>query len=57
MQCEHLKEYHALYAEICKRVESMEGKLYIILDEIQEVTVWEKAINSFRVDFDWIFLL
>src|SRR5665811_1249182 len=27
-------------------------KYYILLDEIQEVSSWEKAINSFRVDFD-----
>ena len=52
MQCEHLKEYHALYTEVSKRVESVDGRLYILLDEIQEVTGWEKAVNSFRVDFD-----
>lgn len=27
-------------------------RYYILLDEIQEVASWEKAINSFRVDFD-----
>ncbi len=27
-------------------------RYYILLDEIQEVIAWEKAINSFRVDFD-----
>ena len=27
-------------------------RYYILLDEIQEVSSWEKAINSFRVDFD-----
>lgn len=27
-------------------------KYYILLDEIQEVTSWEKAINSFQVDFN-----
>lgn len=27
-------------------------KLFLLLDEIQEVTGWEKAINSFFVDFD-----
>lgn len=27
-------------------------RYYILLDEIQEVVSWEKAINSFRVDFD-----
>lgn len=52
MQCGHLKEYHALYAEVRKHAENVEGRLYILLDEIQEVTGWEKAVNSFRVDFD-----
>jgi len=27
-------------------------RYYILLDEIQEVESWEKAVNSFRVDFD-----
>jgi predicted AAA+ superfamily ATPase len=27
-------------------------KLYILLDEIQEVVGWEKAVNSFMLDFD-----
>lgn len=29
-----------------------EGKTYLFLDEVQEVKDWEKAINSFLVDFD-----
>ncbi len=28
------------------------NKYYILLDEIQEVTEWEKAINAFQVDFN-----
>lgn len=28
------------------------GKYYILLDEIQEVTDWEKAVNAFLVDLD-----
>lgn len=28
------------------------NRYYILLDEIQEVSQWEKAINSFKVDFD-----
>lgn len=31
---------------------SNNGRTYILLDEIQEVESWEKAINAFRVDFD-----
>lgn len=29
-----------------------EQKYYLLLDEIQEVAMWEKAINSFMVDFN-----
>lgn len=28
------------------------GKTYLFLDEVQEVKEWEKAVNSFMVDFD-----
>lgn len=52
LRYEHLKEYHALYQEVSKRADEIEGKVYILLDEIQEVIGWEQAINSFRIDFD-----
>jgi predicted AAA+ superfamily ATPase len=40
-----------LYAYIKERIKG--GKrYYILLDEIQEVNSWEKAVNSFLVDFD-----
>lgn len=29
-----------------------EGKTYLLFDEIQQVEHWEKAIESFRIDFD-----
>ncbi len=44
-------DYKALYNEVKQKI-SKEGKTYIILDEIQIVSKWEKAINSFLVDFD-----
>lgn len=49
---EALREYHALYREISARAEQTEGRLYILLDEVQEVAGWEQAVNSLRVDFD-----
>lgn len=52
LRYERLKEYHALYEEIINCVEQTEGRVYILLDEIQEVHGWEQAINSLRVDFD-----
>lgn len=32
--------------------EAAVGKIYIMLDEIQEVREWQLAVNSFRADFD-----
>lgn len=43
---------NALHEEITRRVKDIPGKAYLFFDEIQEVTGWEKCINSFRVEFD-----
>lgn len=40
-----------LYQYIKSKITSAE-KHYLLLDEIQEVNQWEKAVNSFLVDFD-----
>ncbi|HDO06375.1 MAG TPA: ATPase, partial [Bacteroidetes bacterium] len=40
-----------LYEKIASEIVNND-KYYILLDEIQEVDKWEKAINSFRVDFN-----
>ena len=48
----HLCTAQALYEEVMKRASAIEGKVYLFFDEIQEVTSWEKAINSFRVELD-----
>jgi len=50
LQYEHLKDYKSLYSYINDKLQA--GKNYILLDEIQEVTGWEKAIASFQVDLD-----
>ena len=42
----------SLYQELKKRISSIQGKVYLFFDEIQEVEQWEKCINSVRVDFD-----
>lgn len=52
LRYEALKDYRALYAEVMRRAEMAEGRVYILLDEIQEVDAWEQVINSFRVDLD-----
>jgi len=51
MQHEDIKTAKALYDEVKNRLVT-DGKTYLFLDEIQEVTSWEKAVNSFITDFD-----
>ena len=45
-----IKNYKDLYQYIQKRIK--DSKVYLLLDEVQNVEAWEKAINSFKVDFD-----
>lgn len=40
-----------LYNYIKERINTSD-KYYLLLDEIQEVEDWEKAVNSFKVDFN-----
>ncbi|WP_300341223.1 ATP-binding protein [Fusobacterium sp.] len=47
-----LTEFKILYKYIKEKSQTLIGKVYILLDEIQEVEYWEKAINSFMVDLD-----
>lgn len=49
---EDLKHYRTLYRAVTEAAKEAGGRLYIFLDEVQEVSAWEKAVNSFRVDFD-----
>lgn len=46
------RNYKTLYEYIMERSESLKGKIYLIFDEIQEVSKWENAIRSFLVDLD-----
>lgn len=45
-----IKDYKDLYKYIEDKVK--DEKIYLLLDEIQRVSSWEKAINSFKVDFN-----
>ena len=51
MQYEDIKTAKLLYEEVKARIVPNE-KIYLFLDEIQEVKSWEKAVNSFMTDFD-----
>lgn len=46
----NIKDYNDLYNYI--RQQYNEKKLYILLDEVQNIIKWEKAINSLLVDID-----
>ena len=45
-----IKDYRDLYNEIKSKISN--EKMYILIDEVQNVDKWEKAINSLNVDFD-----
>lgn len=48
----HLCTAESLYKHVMDSTRSLQGKIYLFFDEIQEVKDWERAINSFRVDLD-----
>ncbi|MFA6653774.1 MAG: ATP-binding protein [Candidatus Delongbacteria bacterium] len=45
-----IKNYDDLYNFVKGALKSKKGKKYIILDEVQEVEKWEKAVSSFLSD-------
>ena len=45
-------DVESLYKKIVDFQKNTKGKIYLFFDEIQEVTGWEKCINSCRIDFD-----
>ncbi len=47
----NLTDYLAFYDDVSARIPAT-GKTYLIFDELQVVTGWEKAIESFRLDYD-----
>ncbi|MFI3283540.1 MAG: ATP-binding protein [Erysipelotrichaceae bacterium] len=51
MKFRNILNFEAFYDYISERIEDG-NKTYLIFDELQEVTHWEKAIESFRLDFD-----
>lgn len=51
MQFDDIKDYKLLYEYIKEHI-AKDSRTYLLLDEIQEVVHWEKAVNSFLVDFN-----
>ena len=52
IQYESYKDYKSLYNYVIEKAADNNLKKYILIDEIQEVFEWEKAIRSFKVDID-----
>ena len=46
-----ITNYLAFYDYVSERIPK-DGKAYLLFDELQAVEHWEKAIESFRLDFD-----
>jgi hypothetical protein len=46
---DEVRDYKSLHAYIKERL-NPEGTSYILLDEIQQVTEWERAVNSLRLE-------
>jgi uncharacterized protein len=51
LQFDDIKNYKDLYLHVKDKINE-HTKTYILLDEVQQVENWEKAVNSFLVDFD-----
>ena len=49
-QFDDITEYKTLHAYLMKKLQSTSIKHYILLDEVQQVSQWEKTINSLMVD-------
>ena len=45
-----IRNYKDLYKYVEEKIKK--EKVYLLLDEVQNVESWEKAINSFKVDFN-----
>ncbi len=47
---DNIKNYQDLYNYIKEKIGK--ERVYLLLDEIQNIESWEKSVNSFKVDFD-----
>ena len=51
MKYRDITDYNLFYDYVAERIPES-GKTYLLIDEPQNVIGWEKAVNSFKVDFD-----
>jgi len=46
LEFDHIRNYGELNAYVLERLKNAKGKKYILIDEIQEIIAWEKAVAS-----------
>ena len=51
MKYRDITDFNHFYDYIAERIPE-NGKTYLLIDEPQNVTGWEKAVNSFKIDFN-----
>ncbi len=51
-QYKNIFTYEQLDKIILDLIRNINGKIYLLFDEIQQVEGWEKSVNGYRVDFD-----
>lgn len=47
---DHIRTYHDLDSEVGKMLRGGTGRRYILIDEVQEITEWERAVTSFLAE-------
>lgn len=52
LQFSKYQDYQKLYDYVIERSKGIKGRIYLFIDEIQEVRDFEKAIKSLKVDLD-----
>ena len=52
MKYNYIENSKQLDEKIIELTQNIEGKVYFLFDEIQNVENWEKSINAYRVDFN-----
>ncbi|MDO5849732.1 MAG: ATP-binding protein [Methanobacteriaceae archaeon] len=52
MKYNEIEEKQELDELIIEKTKDLEGKIYLLFDEIQNINSWEKCVNSYLVDFD-----
>lgn len=52
LEFDDFTNYKPLHSFIKNKIADRQEKFYLLLDEVQQVESWEKAVNSFLVDFN-----